>query len=431
MNWTTDQIINFAPDITTAENAKLLVTKRKWKNLAGNENFVWGECQIGGGNNYKVGIKLSEPSFSCECKSNKSPCKHIVALFLLFINGADGFRITNDFPSWMDNWQTTKKPTKTKEELLKIAEQKNKNKNKRILLMQEGLQELEIWLLDLIRQGFALIETLDVEFWKGISSRMVDAKLGGLARNLRALSSLPSSGLNWPEKMLEEIAQIYLLLKGFNNLDQLPEILQTELLAIAGVNFKKEDLLQLKGIQDDWMILGQVKGIEENLSFRRTWVKGITSNRMALILEFVWGDAAYMTHWPSGKIFKGELIFYPSTHPLRVLVKDHSPVFADIKKIEGYSTLEKFLKAYAQAIGNNPWLLNFPCYLEKLTPIVFEDELLLIDEENKQISMGKIIAAHWKLLALSGGHPINVFGEWTGDSFFPLSCFIEGRWLPL
>ncbi|HHH50164.1 MAG TPA: SWIM zinc finger family protein, partial [Saprospiraceae bacterium] len=379
MNWTTDQIINFAPDITTVENAKLLVSQRKWKNLAGNENFVWGECQIGGGNNYKVAIKLNGPSFSCECKSNKSPCKHIVALFLLFVNGADKFPISDDIPSWMKSWQQDKKLVKTKEELLKIKEKKTTNRSKRIVLMKQGLQELEIWLLDLIRQGFASVENLDVEFWKGIAARMVDAKLGGLARNIRGLRALPTTGLYWPEKMLEQLAQLYLVIKGFEKLEQLPETLQTELLSVAGVNFKKDDLLQYKAVHDDWMILGQVKGIEENLSFRRTWLKGIKTNRMALILEFVWGDAAYMTHWPVGKIFQGALIFYPSAFPLRVFVKDHSAVFADVTKLEGFSTLENFLQNYAQAIGRNPWLLNFPSYLEQIIPVVFEGKLVLID----------------------------------------------------
>jgi hypothetical protein len=30
-------------------------------------------------------------------------------------------------------------------------------------------------------------------------------------------------------------------------------------------------------------------------------------------------------------------------------------------------------------------------------------------------------------LALSGGHPIDVFGEWDGYSFSPLSAVAEGR----
>jgi hypothetical protein len=48
---------------------------------------------------------------------------------------------------------------------------------------------------------------------------------------------------------------------------------------------------------------------------------------------------------------------------------------------------------------------------------------------------GKDVVTHedfgWKLLALSGGKPISVFGEWNGRAFSPLSVFSEGRLVSL
>jgi hypothetical protein len=37
----------------------------------------------------------------------------------------------------------------------------------------------------------------------------------------------------------------------------------------------------------------------------------------------------------------------------------------------------------------------------------------------------------WRLLALSGGHPLAAFGEWDGDHFLPLSAWAEGRFVSL
>ena len=74
--------------------------------------------------------------------------------------------------------------------------------------------------------------------------------------------------------MLAEFAQFYLMIKGFKNLEKLPETLQTELLTVSGVNIRKDDLLPLKGIIDKWKVIGIIEGVDDNLNFRRTWLYG-------------------------------------------------------------------------------------------------------------------------------------------------------------
>jgi hypothetical protein len=37
----------------------------------------------------------------------------------------------------------------------------------------------------------------------------------------------------------------------------------------------------------------------------------------------------------------------------------------------------------------------------------------------------------WHLLALSGGHPVTLFGEWDGDQFLPMSVWVEDVFHPL
>jgi hypothetical protein len=35
----------------------------------------------------------------------------------------------------------------------------------------------------------------------------------------------------------------------------------------------------------------------------------------------------------------------------------------------------------------------------------------------------------WTMLALSGGHQVDLFGEWNGEHFWPLSAFADGRFV--
>ena len=160
------------------------------------------------------------------------------------------------------------------------AEQRQKNFSKRLDQMSAGLDELENWLMDILRQGIATLEQQPFSFWKEISARMVDAKLGGIGRRIKAIPSLIHSNEQWPDKVLEELAAYYLLIRGMRNLEALSLDLQQDLLSYAGVNTKKETLFQHGQIlRDTWMTMAQAEGVEDNLNYRRTgYTAGIRAN---------------------------------------------------------------------------------------------------------------------------------------------------------
>jgi hypothetical protein len=59
--------------------------------------------------------------------------------------------------------------------------------------------------------------------------------------------------------------------------------------------------------------------------------------------------------------------------------------------------------------------------------VVQGDDLLLVDNNKKFISARIREDSHWKLMALSGGHSICVFGEWEKGCFFVMSALAENR----
>jgi hypothetical protein len=306
-----------------------------------------------------------------------------------------------------------------------------KTRQKRLERMASGFEELEIWLSDLICQGLATTEGQAYNFWQDFSARMVDAQIGGVGRKIKSISLLHGSNTKWPERILTEFAQLYLLAKGFKNLEKLPLPFQTELLSIAGINLRKVDLLPLEGITDDWKVLGVIEGIDDNLNFRRTWVYGEKTRKIALFLDFSYGDAGFETQWHTGQNFQAEIVYYPSIHPIRAIVKEHFGNVDFTGQLIGSKTFEAFLKKYEQAIAANPWVLDFPCFLEEITPFVNNGNLFLIDKKKKKISALNKGNKAWKMVALSGGHPINIFGEWSGELFVPLSVVSEDRVIAL
>lgn len=433
MQFSKDNILSLAPDRATFERGESLATERKWRNLEGNDKAIWGECKSSGVSYYKTQIELKGSSFKCNCPSRKIPCKHSLGLFLLYINNSGAFRISEKMPTWVKDWLENKKITKpdenvgrSQEEEKRLAEARLKTREKRLRQMASGLDELEIWLMDTIRQGLATIEGQSNEYWNELSSRMVDAKLGSLARRIKGLQNLAGQEA-WHEKMLTELGEMYLVLKGFRNMEKLPPALQQELLNVAGINYKKEDLLEIKGIEDTWFVVGQIEGNEDDsLFYRRSWIYGDQTKKFALILDFAWGTTPYSENWKVGQQFKGSAIFYPSAFPLRVLIKNFEMV-AEPFTIFGYLHLTAFGVAYSSAIGENPWLQIFPAFLENVKPIFHEKEFYLIDEDGKQILIKNVTGIGWKMMALSGGHLVNIFGEWDGKVFMPLSAIINNQ----
>ena len=432
--WTTQQILSFSPDAAIAQRGQELATIRKWRNLQGNENIIWGECKSSGAFYYLVAINVKGPSFRCNCPSKK-PCKHTIGLMLLAANNSDAVLVSSDYPEWVNEWLNNSTSVKSEEvsseekEVIQHEREvaKQKNRNKRLHQMEVGLEDMEIWLTDTIRQGLASTERQGFDFWHDISSRMVDAKLGGLGKKIEAMQLFQGGNINWVDKMLSQMTNLYLVAKGFKNLEKLPLLLQQELLSVAGINIKKDEVLEQDGMLDEWMVMGQTEGVEDRLNFRRVWLKGQKTKKDALILDYVFGEGGFPNHFPTGSIIKGVLCFYPSSYPLRAIVRLPFGIVTESQPFNGFSGFKSFTLAYSKALLANPWLLDFPVCFENVKPIKKKNKLFILDKNNQQLEVLIQNQDDWKLLAMSGGYPIKIFGEWTGDVFIPLSAESEGR----
>ena len=448
MTLTYDKILALAPDPGTAQRAKPIAHRQRWHSLEGHERAIWGTL----GNPadpFRTQVDFQGTAFSCSCPVRRMPCKHSIGLLLLFSKNNDAFKVVSDPPEWVSSWlqkrdeRAAKKsgpppPKRSPEEEAALAEKRKLAREKRLFQMAAGLAELESWLTDLFRQGLATLEGRSQEYWQDIAARMVDAKLGGIARRIRQLPLL-MGGEDWHEKLLAELGDIYLLLKGFQNMEQLPEPLQDDLLGLSGMNFKKADVLEGPILQDYWLVAGQTESVEEgNLTARRTWLVGEQSRKNVLLLDFAWGGAGYETSYKLGTVLQGEVAFYPSAYPQRVLFKNFAYVARAFDLHNGYERLSSFAEGYAKALGANPWLHLFPAFLKEVIPVFFKkasslqnDTFVLVDQQRKQLPLRADEDLGWKMVAMSGGRPMSVFGIFDGKKLQPLSAVVNGQFRPL
>ena len=127
-----------------------------------------------------------------------------------------------------------------------------------------------------------------------------------------------------------------------------------------------------------------------------------------------------------GLVLRGELVYFPSAYPMRAVLKDKQAVPTDFIPT-GFADLSAFQDAYADALGLNPWLELFPAVLENLVAVSAGDSWLLRDSSGLALPLSTQFSAPWELFALSGGHPLTVFGVWDGFAFLPLTVWTEGR----
>lgn len=440
MNWTTDQILALAPDAASAKSGQGLASPRKWLALGADERAAWGLCQGSGKDPYQTQIDLTEPAFRCSCPSRKFPCKHGLGLFLLLAADPAAFKEKSQ-PAWVGEWlasrakreqQRTEKQAKveTSEKTIDAAAQAKRAANREAKVVA-GLQELDLWLRDIVRGGLASVGSQPPQFWERMAARLVDAQAPGVARLVREMAGVPVSGEGWQSRLLERLSRLHLLIEGFKRSADLPPETQADIRALIGWTQNQEELLRLDGTRDRWLALGQRVEEEDRLRVQRIWLWGEQSNRAALILHFAHGQQPLDASFITGAVIEAELIFFPGAYPLRAIVKQRYDEPSPPDRIPGYPWIADAHEAFAGAIAANPWLEKFPMPLLNVTPIRHGDERseawFVRDAESRVLKLAPRFEFGWTMLALSGGREIDIFGEWDGDHLWPLSAFAENR----
>jgi hypothetical protein len=430
-----NQILALAPDPASAKAGSQLAAPRNWSNLGRSDVALWGECQGSGKTPYRTQIDLGGPAFKCTCPSRKFPCKHGLGLYLLRTSEPALFDPADE-PAWVRDWlqgrqvRQEKKAAATDispEAAAAAAAQARKREEKREDKVSAGLLELQTWLHDLAREGLASVRSRGQGFWDAIAARMADAQAAPLARRLRRAGSLLyQSGLRNAEGLAaNELASLYLLTQAWQRIDQLAPALQADVRALLGWTLSQDDVLRQPAITDQWWVLAQNTFDDERLRARATWLLGARTGRWALHLQYAVGTQGFDVQLAPGTTFDGDLCFYPSAWPLRAQIRrrdDARPVPADPEP----SDLDALLDTYADALAAQPFLERLPVLLGGLVPDE-ADHGIVRDAQGRRIALHPSFRHPLHLLALSGGHPLTVCGEWDGRMLLPLSVRHEGR----
>lgn len=431
MNLTAEQVVALAPDENSVAAGKKLGKEQSWQKAGGNDRALWGECQ--GSALYQVRVDLSEFAYHCSCPSRKLPCKHVLGL--LFLAAATPTAVAeSEPPEWVTDWLAKRQARIVQRQEKRAAEGKpadpvgqSKRAEQRHQRVADGLNRLDLWMNDLIRNGLAGLEQQSSSFWEGEAKRLVDAQMPALANRLRRLSQIPGSARNWPETLLGHLGGVALLSHAYRRIEELNPGLQADVRQLLGWTVTQEELFSgAERVADRWLVLGQTVDEEERVRVQKSWLLGRSSGRQALVLQFWAGGQAPAETILPGTCVEGDLVFWPSAYPQRARFANRR---GEPERIAGdwpgSPTIADFLHHVSQALAVQPWLDQFLCVLKRVTPIAGQTAPCLVrDREGHALPLRR--GDPWKLLALSGGQPVDLAAEWIGDALLPLGVSVAG-----
>ncbi|GAA2994928.1 hypothetical protein Sfulv_37150 [Streptomyces fulvorobeus] len=431
--WTVEQVQALAPDEASRKAGARLASAGPWSGAGhGPAGEVWGLCKGSGSKPYRTVIDTAGPAYRCSCPSRKFPCKH--ALGLLLLQASDDAAVPpGEAPDWAREWLEGRRRRAVEQPGADAApgpadpEAARRRAERRAARITGGARELEQRLADLLRGGLASADQAGYGLWEETAARMVDAQAPGLAARVRELGAIPASGPGWPARLLEECALLHLLDTAWLGVDRLPDPLAATVRTRVGLTAAADGA----PVRDHWLVLAQYDTPDGKIVTRRIWLYGKESGRTALLLSFGAAGRSPGQAMPVGLTVDAELTPFPGGgQPRAELGRQFDPPATPGTPPAGGPT-RAALAAYGHALCEDPWLDSWPVTLRDVIPTPSSGGWQLTDADGTSalpLAPSSLSGPGlWKLVALSGGGPVTVFGTCGHRGFDPLAAWATGE----
>ena len=420
------QVLALAPSADAVRRAGQSRPLHLWRELGHTDRAAWGRCT--GSQEYTVRADPTGQGWSCSCPSRVQPCRHVLALLWLVAEGAVP---PGTEPGWVLVWlarraaprrPTARGPVDTSAQQKRAAQ--------RLSRVAGGVEGLEIFLGDLVRDGLGNLANGGFARFEAQARRLVDAQAPGLAQRVRDLAEWIGRGDDWPAHLLSALGRLALLVEAFHSLDGLPPPLQADVRSAIGWSLRREQVLAAGDVvADRWQVIGQREHTGDAVRTLRTWLLGQATGRVALVLNHAPGERPFAQPLPGAGLLAAELAFWPSAWPQRALVITSGSQGPATAGPGGYDRIADLATALADGLALAPFRHLALARLRGVRPGTAAGEPALIDAVGAALPLrGPMPLA---LLAGSGGAPVDVTGEWDGTGLRLLGLWDGLGWTGL
>ena len=436
MHFTPAQIETIAPNPNAFKAGNKLSAPAKWTEFGHSQRAIWGVIKGSGKKPYYTEIDLQDVAYKCSCPSRQFPCKHSVALMLLFAGLSN--KEQSDEPDWVTEWlDKRQKKTEPKEEKIRTPEEEKKNalaKEKRqentTKSVDDGIQELTRWLSDLIRAGLLELPNKPPRYFDTIAARMIDAKARGLAGLIKSLGQINFSSTDeWLDEATNIIGKLNLLIQSWKNINNLPEDWQISVKNLIGWNQYSKELLadkQATVIKDHWIVLGQEKEEVSGLITLKTWLWGIKSGKSALVINSSYGSSPLENTMIVGSVINAEVAFFPGHTHQRGIIRNDTELLNSLPENPSFhNNFIALIDELHKKELDNPWLDNEVFLVENIRLIKQGNNWFLLDADDHLIPTIDEFndLSNMKWILKTGNKPVNISMVVKENKALPLGIF--------
>jgi hypothetical protein len=424
--WTEAQVVKLAPDDSSVTAARRLLNPALWSETGSTDILVWGQCQGSGKKPYQVSVDLVGPAFRCSCPSRKFPCKHALALLLLWVRAdgkvADVQQVAGFAKEWADERAQRAARTRARETNADTTPDpvaQAKRLEERLALMTAGLDDFARWLCDLVRAGTAAARQQPYSWWDATAARLVDAQLPGLAEQVRDMGSEVHRRADWADYLLASCGRWWTATRAWTIRDALDRDTMADLRAYLGWAQPSAEVRAADSATGSYLVLGSHRTDDGRLLQQRTWLRDEAGGEVLVVLEFSAGMTPLATPQLAGTVVSATVSRYPGSAPRRALFTEDPVVTGTATTLPAPRSIVRALQARADRLAATPWRDRVPVVLGEVV-VSAGEEPSVADPEGHRLDLVDD-ASLWPLLAVTGGRRADVFGELEGGRFRPLS----------
>ncbi len=476
--WAVEQVLAVAPRPSSVAAAQPLAVPSRWSGLGCDERAVWGRCGGSGAEPYDTAVDHSLVAYRCSCPSRLSPCKHALALLLIWARGQVP---TAAAPAGVARWIATQPSPRPERDatpskpgdlpagasddgerwvapsadagpgVLDVADvadvtdvadatdvaDHGASRDDRVRRMAAGLAELDRWLDDRVRTGLADPALARYATWDGLAARLVDAQVGGLANRVRRLAGMVGARPEWHDDVLAEIGVLHLLARAGRHLHDLPSDLADSVALALGWQVRQADVLAGVPETDHWTVMARSDVREDRIEVRRVWLLGRDSGRWAMVLSFAAYRQALDASLTVGTTVHADVFRYPGRGTRVLIGPRHAAAEADGDLCIGIGigigvgvggTVVDAAAAIGAAYIAEPWVERVPVsFVAAPARATVGGRWVLTDHSGSLPLAPTSARAVAQLLACSAGMPVALTGEWTAGGVLPLSIHLADR----
>jgi hypothetical protein len=446
--WSVDQVAAVAPSPRAVAAAEPLAGLHRWASSGSDDRAIWGRCRGSGAEPYDTIVDHVEVAWRCSCPSRKLPCKHAVALLLMWARGlvveqprpvgvgvwidardarTAAAAAVADVPGTSPDARPDAGPD-TGPDTADTAgppgrDDLTKSRDERVARMLAGLVELERWLEDRMANGLSDPALARYATWDDLAARLVDARAGALANRVRRLAGLVGAGPDWHSDVLAELGILHLIAQAGLRLPELPGSLGDAAATASGWQVRQLDVLAGVPDTDDWFVAGRSDVREDRIEVRRLWLYGQTTKSWVMLLSFAAYQQVLDDSFTVGTVVRGDMHRYPGGS-LRALAGRREADPLPFQAPVGVSIADA-CRQVGRSVAEQPWLDRLAITVSA-SPTLHMGRWLLGDGSGALplLADERSLAS---LLAASCGADVIVTVEWTPRGLVPLTVHLPDR----